>query len=289
MLAIPYTHQICEGRLDSFLLVDCTGCSQRPCSPGYKDGAATTAIFNFPSNIVYHPSGIYALLSDEDNHCIRKISNGNSNAFLSGAEISTFAGSCGDSSVSRIDRFKSPKGLTFNSDGRLLYVVDSGNHQIKKIFVHEGRSVAVELLVGSGRKGFTDGLYLNVAFSIPSGIIIGPEDSFLLVSDLTNCAIRKIHLREGRVETILGDPMTGACGYKDGYPEEALLVSPTSIAIDPIRGSFALVVDKYANAVDISLSAKSRLHSRTTEIIDTNSEDLSYAREGNDRTEFAFI
>ena len=289
LLAIPYTHQLCEGSLDSFTIIDCTGCTQRPCSPGYKDGSATIAIFNFPSNIVYHPSGVYALVADEGNHCIRKISKGSSNTFLSGAEISTFAGSCADSSVSRIDRFKTPKGLAFSSDGRLLYVADSGNHQIKKIFVQEGRSVAIEILVGSGRKGFADGLYLNADFSIPSGIIMEPTDSFLVVSDKNNCAVRKIYLRESRVETIVGTPNNGGtCGYKDGYSEEALLATPTSIAIDPVGGSFVLVVDEQNNLVrHITLEAKSRLYSRTEEIIDENSEELSHAREGNARTEFA--
>jgi len=99
-----------------------------PEKTGYRDGPATTALFHYPVGIAVDDKGnLY--IADKENHVIRKLDvNG---------EVSTFAGIPGKpghkNGIKNKAAFRFPKRILFHKTD--LYVVDTGNHAIKKIIL----------------------------------------------------------------------------------------------------------------------------------------------------------
>lgn len=95
-------------------------------SSGYIDAVGVAAKFNNPENIVTDGTNLYVCESGND--IVRKI-------VISTATVSTLSGTgtaaYTNSSTSTLAEFKNAKGIV--SDGVNLYVVDSGNHTIRKI------------------------------------------------------------------------------------------------------------------------------------------------------------
>lgn len=85
-------------------------------------------------------------------------------------------------------RFKSPRGLALDSQG-LMYVVDGGNHCIRKINLETGY---VSTVVGLPQQaGYVNGTDEVAQFDSPSGICIDKDD-VIYVSDGENHAIRRV-------------------------------------------------------------------------------------------------
>lgn len=86
---------------------------------GYADGPALAARFDRPDGIAVASDGSI-LVSDRDNHCIRRIASGS---------VTTYAGSAAAPGSSDGDRgtarFESPRGLAVDHDGA-IYVADWG-------------------------------------------------------------------------------------------------------------------------------------------------------------------
>ncbi len=97
----------------------------------YKDGAALSAKFNGPEDIVVSSDGSTFYVSDQGNHCIRKINGGN---------VSTV---CGDTiegdklATGKSARFSYPSGLFLENDNSLL-VCDRNNGKIKRVNLSTG-------------------------------------------------------------------------------------------------------------------------------------------------------
>lgn len=94
-----------------------------------------------------------------------------------------------------------PSGITL-SDSH-LYVADTGHHRILECNF-EGR---VLRQFGTGYPDLVDGPVDEAAFASPRGLCV-IRDS-LYVADAGNHALRRIHLDEGRVETLLGNGRPG--------------------------------------------------------------------------------
>ncbi len=94
---------------------------------GSTDGTGAAARFNSPSDITTDGSNLY--VTDSGNNTIRRI-------VMASGEVTTLAGTAGyygSSDGTGTDaRFKNPTGIT--TDGTNLYVVDSGNNTIRKIY-----------------------------------------------------------------------------------------------------------------------------------------------------------
>jgi sugar lactone lactonase YvrE len=96
-------------------------------TPGYRDGPAAQAEFHAPTGVaVDAASNIY--VADRLNHCIR---------LISGGVVRTFAGTPGvqgyaDGPASAA-QFSYPSDVLLDQVNRVLYVVDSGNHRVRKI------------------------------------------------------------------------------------------------------------------------------------------------------------
>ena len=121
-------------------------------------------------------------------------------------------------------RFNSPQGIIDDASGN-LYVVDSGNHKIRKI----SPAGIVTTLAGRSRSpGSADGVRFDAQFNSPTGIAIDPSGN-LYVVDTGNNTIRKI-TPDGVVTTLAG--AAGESGADNGSGSAARFNQPSNIAID---------------------------------------------------------
>ena len=180
---------------------------------GFRDGAGTTAQFNFPSGVVVDAVGnVY--VADEFNHLIRKITPEGLVSTLAGS-IWGFRDGAGTSA-----QFNRPTGVALDAEGN-VYVADYVNHLIRKI-TPEG---LVSTLAGSTR-GFRDGSGTTAQFNFPSGVALDAEGN-VYVADVDNHLIRKV-TPEGLVSTLAGSTE----GFRDGSGTSAQFHYPYDVAVD---------------------------------------------------------
>jgi sugar lactone lactonase YvrE len=150
-------------------------------SSGSTDGTGTAAMFYTPYGITTDGKNLY--VADSRNDTIRKI-------VISTGAVTTVAGTAGYSGYAdgtgTEARFYDPNGIT--TDGKNLYVADSGNDTIRKIVISTG---AVTTVAGTaGSSGSTDGTGTEARFYYPSGITTDGEK--LLVAEPGNNTVRTI-------------------------------------------------------------------------------------------------
>lgn len=201
----------------------------KPGEVGYADGALKEARFFIPEGITADGENLY--VSDTHNHSIRKID-------LETGEVTTFAGLSGapgfaDDTGGKA-RFSYPKGIT--TDGHHLYVVDFGNHRVRKVPIN---SAAVVTLAGGEIAGDAPAPEQKgepSRFNYPTGITT--DGRYLYVVDTFNRTIRKVSLVNGAVSTIAGK--ADLEGSADGTAAEARFRDPVGITTD---GSNLFVTD----------------------------------------------
>jgi thiol-disulfide isomerase/thioredoxin/flagellar basal body rod protein FlgG len=171
-------------------------------SAGKRNGMADRARFNSPQGLAFGKQGIY--VADTGNHLIRYID----------FKTSTVTTIAGNGTLKRYRRgefdalaagLASPWGLALQDN--YLYIAMAGSHQIWRYDIHKGK---IKLYAGSGREGIDDGEVKIATFSQPSGLSI--QNKWLYVADAEDSAIRRIHLKKGQVETIVG---TGLFDFGD--------------------------------------------------------------------------
>lgn len=113
-----------------------------------------------------------------------------------------------------------PVGLALS--GGFLYVADSGHHRVLECDLN-GR---VLRQFGSGGSGFIDGPMELAAFNRPHGLCI--ERDILYVADTGNHAVRRIQLRGGDIDTVVG-------AGRPGTPAEGPVGDPRMVALDQPR------------------------------------------------------
>ena len=158
----------------------------------------------------YHPSGITTdgrqlFVADSGNNVIRIIT-------YSGVVTTTIGSATGVAgSVDTTDplaaRFSTPLGIT--TDGKRLYVTDTGNHTIRMIDI---TSKAVTTLAGApGAPGSANGPQKSARFNMPAHITTDMNNLYL--TDFNNRTIRSINLSTGEVDTLAG--IVGTFGTAD--------------------------------------------------------------------------
>jgi len=150
---------------------------------GFADGVGTAAQFQLPTCMVMDVAdNLYVV--DGGNHSIRKVSPQK--------EVSTFAGN-GEGGFAdgsgRAAQFFFPWGITIDKAGN-LYVVDGGNHRIRKI----SPKGEVSTLAGKGEYGFADGPGNVAQFANPMEMVIDIKGN-LYVADEGNHRIRKVEVK----------------------------------------------------------------------------------------------
>jgi uncharacterized alkaline shock family protein YloU len=200
---------------------------------GYINGNSRKARFFIPEGITTDGTNLY--VADTHNHSIRKVEL-ESDVVTTIAGLSGSPGFADDARASA--RFSYPKGIT--SDGRNLYVVDFGNHRVRKIAINSG---IVSTLAGtdiiessSGEQGEA------TRFNYPTGITTDGRN--LYVVDTFNRTVRKIAIASGVVSTIAGT--ADLEGAVDATGAEARFKDPVGITTD---GSYLYVTDSSNHTV----------------------------------------
>lgn len=186
---------------------------------GNADGTNTTARFLAAGAVAVDASAnIY--IADTGNNTIRKVTP-------SGV-VTTIAGQPGvqgsSNAIGTAALFWRPTGIAIDSATN-LYVVDSGNHTIRKITP----ASAVSTLAGTaGVQGYADGTNGAAKFRSPMGIA-ADASSNLYVADFGNAVIRKI-TPAGVVTTLAGNPATNIS--PDTTNITGLFLMPCGVAVD---------------------------------------------------------
>lgn len=113
-----------------------------------------------------------------------------------------------------------PVGIALS--GGYLYVADSNHHRVLEC--DQGGRVLRQF--GSGGPGFIDGPMELAAFNRPHGIAI--ERDTLYIADSGNHAVRRIQLRTGDVDTVLG-------AGRPGTAEPGIVSDPRAVILDQPR------------------------------------------------------
>ena len=191
--------------------------------PGFVDGPREQARFSSPLDVWWSPTlGLF--VADAGNHRIRRVSDDG---------VSTHAGSTAGYADGLMDaaRFNRPSGVVGAPNGA-IYVADTDNHRIRRIFAGQVTTVA-----GDGKPGFSDGPAAGARVNLPTSVAVALDGS-LLVADRGNRRIRLIGT-DGRVRTLAG---TGGPVANDGPGNQAAFAAPVAVAVQPITGN-AYVAD----------------------------------------------
>jgi mucin-19 len=186
---------------------------------GSFDGTNTTARFLGPGAVAVDPAtNLY--VADTGNNTIRKITPA--------GVVTTVAGQSGvqgsTNATGTNALFWRPTGIALDSSTN-LYVVDSGNHIIRKI---TPAGVVSTLAGTAGIQGYSDGTNGTAKFRSPSGIAADASGN-LYVADFGNAVIRKI-TPVGVVTTLAGNPATNIS--PDNTNLTGLFLMPCGVAVD---------------------------------------------------------
>jgi len=186
---------------------------------GLRDGKAGEARFFAPQGLSFGNGGLY--VADTGNHAVRFID-------LAKRSVATVAGN------GRIERLRggeftatqhglaSPWDVAYR-DGQ-LYIAMAGTHQIWRLDVKGGK---LSHFAGSGRENMDDGPLATATFSQPSGLSFVGDS--LYVADAEDSAVRRIDLRYGKVETLVGSGLFDF-GDRDGDWKSARIQHVLGIA-----------------------------------------------------------
>lgn len=145
-----------------------------------------------------------------------------------------------------------PAGLALA--GSHLYVADSGHHRILEC----NQAGRVLRQFGSGGPGFIDGPMELAAFNRPHGLCV--QRDMLYVADAGNHAIRRIHLRNGDIETLCGAGRPGqTLEGPVGDPRMVALDQPRAVAVNSAALFIATAGDNRVWRYDLGSPAISRL------------------------------
>ena len=183
---------------------------------GYLDAKTDQARFNHPAGITYDPQANALYVSDNGNHCIRRID-------LGASVVTTYAGfpqaGFNDATGGQA-QFNLPIGLAIDGQGT-LYVGDLGNYRIRKI----APGAVVTTLSGSGTAGFEDGPPKAAKFNGIAGVAVA--GGFVYVADGLNQRIRKVDMA-GNALTLAGN---GTAGFTNGNGATATFRIPYGVAV----------------------------------------------------------
>lgn len=219
-------------------------------SPGFKDDERLRALFRDPAFLGLNVWEGLLYVSDSSNHVIRQINPG------SRGQVQTLAGVAGqagsrDGQISQAT-FKKPQGMVLDEKG-FLWVVDSGNHTIRRINLAQK---TIETIAGeAGKSGDSDGVRQQAHFNLPTGITLEPESLVakaerekidpppppppvtVIVADTGNGRLRRVK-ENGEVTTVTTHSTT-PLNARNSTRRRAVVVSdftfnsPTGVVVDP--------------------------------------------------------
>lgn len=200
-----------------------------PARPGFMNSEFGYPMFNYPRGICIIGNNLY--VADSGSHLVRRVnlSTGYVGLVAGLSDYVTNIGSPGTSdSTGAAAGFSDPRGIA--TDGKYLYVTDSGNHTIRRILAATGQ---VRTIAGMPRvAGYRDDLNFSARFNYPRGITV--DGDYLYVADTGNNVFRRVNKETGEVLTFSGKK--GEASFIQGTRDNARynnVVSVTTSAETP--------------------------------------------------------
>jgi hypothetical protein len=190
-------------------------------------------------------SGTFALVTDTLGNYIRMLTplNGMSTLYpIAGSGSVGVQIGAGPSSS-----FYNPLGLALDPTDSYAIICDEYWNRIVKIDLGDN---SVSLLAGSivGSSGYSDALSGSSAgFYWPIDVSFSLDGTYVLVTELLNCAVRRIEMSAPHAVTTLSG-IAGSCGSAYGKGSHARYNGPHGIDVSP-DGSYFLVADRYNNLI----------------------------------------
>ncbi|MFA6511580.1 MAG: FG-GAP-like repeat-containing protein [Patescibacteria group bacterium] len=208
---------------------------------GFTSGTGTGALLGRPHDMVISPDRTYIYLAE--NNKIRRMTRATGSvdgSWIVGSSIDDYIG---EGFSGEDARFSNISGITIDSAGENLYVVDHWNNRIRKVNI---ASKMTSLVAGGGDfntggpgNGYAEGTGSAARFDNPTDIAISPDDAWLYITDTSNNRIRKIRISTGVTTLVAG----GSKGNADATGSNAKFNAPWGITIDR-NGNYLYVADR---------------------------------------------
>jgi len=207
---------------------------------GSVDGTPTTAQVRAPQGIAigYDSDAYeaYAFWTEDDSCVVRKLTRYPLNGNRQAVTIAGKAYSCGtgDGPASSA-RFNRPEGILANRRTGEVFVVDSGNYTLRRIY---GPTVTTVAGV-SGQSGSSDGAGASARFRYPHSIAMDTQENLYVTDGYT---VRLV-TPAGVVTTFAGKG--DESGYKDGPAADARFGNLQGIALDEFGNVYVADPDNH--------------------------------------------
>jgi DNA-binding beta-propeller fold protein YncE len=180
-------------------------------SPAFDGVPGERARFYGPTAVLALPDGS-VLVSDTQNHCIRRI------AADPARTVTTFAGRMASPGLAdgaaASARFRFPLGLARDPASGAVYVADTGNHAVRVV---DGRGNVTTL--AGGRPVERDGPAASAGFLYPSAVALAPDGRVFVLATQSG-TVKRIGTDPARTVTTLAGAGAGA---RDGRGDAARL------------------------------------------------------------------
>ena len=166
---------------------------------GNANGIGTNSLFQTPYSLAISTDDSYLLVVDYSSNNIRKI-------IISTKVVSALLGSpsgaAGSSNgIGTNVLFDLPHGISLSPDGSFMIMCDLNAHLIRMVTMS---TLEVVTLAGqSYSSGYANGIGTNNKFKNPHGVRVSRDNSYVLVVDSDNNAVRKLILSTLQVTTLV--------------------------------------------------------------------------------------
>lgn len=167
---------------------------------GGDGGPASQAQLKQPHSIVFDHDGAL-LICDIGNNRIRRVDSKT-------GIIDTYAGTgdklpTPDGAPLKGTPLNGPRAIDVDAKGNLYLALREGN----AIYRIDPSAKVITHVAGTGEKGYTgDGGPAKIAkLSGPKGVALSPDGRSLYIADTESHTIRRIDLKDGTIQTVLGD------------------------------------------------------------------------------------